>query len=56
MQDKDLIEILDMPRSTVSEWKKADNYRLLIYEILKSMDQDELKAKVEAIKLLKGLK
>lgn len=56
MQDIELKEILKMPSSTISEWKKAENYRLVIYELLKSMDKDELKAKVEAIKLLKGLK
>ncbi len=55
MQDVELKDILNMPSSTISEWKKADNYRLIIYEILKNMPKEELQKKVEAIKTLKGI-
>jgi len=56
MQDKELKEILTIPSSTISEWKKANNYRVVIYELLKSIPKEDLEKRVEAIKLLKGLK
>jgi len=56
MQDIELKDILTIPSSTISEWKKADNYRAVLYELLINMDKEELSKKVEAIKLLKNLK
>ncbi len=56
MQDKDLAKLIGIPTSTLSEWKKAGNYRVIVYEILKSTNEEELKKRVEAIKLLKGIK
>ena len=55
MQDKELAKLIGMPTSTLSEWKKAKNYRIVLYELLKSLNVEELKKKVEAIKLLKGI-
>jgi len=56
MQDIELAKYLNMPTSTLSEWKKSDNYRIVVYELLKTMEKEELIKKVEAIKLLKNLK
>lgn len=56
MQDKEIIEILGMPKGTIQDWKKANNYRTLIYELIKNMDKEELEKRVEAIKLLRGIK
>lgn len=58
MKDTELTELLKIPSSTISDWKKHDmeNYRRLVYELLKSYDKEELQKRVEAIKLLKGIK
>lgn len=56
MKDLELSKILNIPSTTIRDWKKTntDNYRRLIYEILINMNEEELEQKVEAIKLLKG--
>lgn len=58
MKDTELIKILNIPSSTISDWKKTDedNWRKIIYELLKSYPKEELEKRVEAIKLLKGIK
>ncbi|NQY20846.1 MAG: hypothetical protein HRT40_05995 [Campylobacteraceae bacterium] len=56
MQDKDIINIVGLPKGTIQDWKKANNYRTIIYELISNMDKEELIKKVEAIKLLKGIK
>jgi len=58
MKNIELKEMLNIPIATLSDWKKkdGDNWRRLVYELLINMDKEELKKKVEAIKLLKGLK
>ncbi len=58
MTDKELSSILNISIQTLATWKKTntENYRKLIYEFLKSYSKEELEKKVEAIKLLKGIK
>lgn len=58
MKDTELNKILNIPTTTLSDWKKADvdNWRKIIYELLKSYTKEELEKRVEAIKLLKGIK
>lgn len=56
MKDTELNQIFDIPISTLSEWKKKDSKRNLLYEFLKSFNSDDLKKRIEAIKLLKGIK
>ena len=58
MKDTELIKILNIPSSTISDWKKTDedNWRKIIYELLKSYPKEELEKRIEAIKLLKGIK
>lgn len=55
MQDKEMIEIIGIPKATIADWKTSNNYRQIIYEILKNMPKEELQKKVEAIKTLKGI-
>lgn len=55
MQDKEINQILGIPITTMQNWKKSGDYKLVLYELLKSMDKEELQRKVEAIKLLKGM-
>ena len=56
MKDTDLTRILDIPSATLSDWKKDTSKRKLLYEFLKSFSKEELEKRVEAIKLLKGIK
>lgn len=56
MKDTEISKILNIPLTTIRDWKKANNYRTLIYELIKNMDKEELEKRVEAIKLLKGIK
>ncbi|MCT7911651.1 hypothetical protein N5912_07405 [Arcobacter lacus] len=58
MTDKELSSILNISIQTLATWKKTDtnNYRRLVYELIKNMDKEELEKRVEAIKLLKGIK
>jgi uncharacterized protein YjcR len=58
MKDTELNKILGISVQTLQDWKKRDpdNYRRLIYELLSSYSKEELEKRVEAIKLLKGIK
>jgi len=56
MKDTELNKIIGIPIGTIQEWKRSESFRRLLYELLSTMDKDELQNKVEAIKLLKGLK
>ena len=51
MQDKELSKILGIPKTTISDWKKSNNYRKLIYELLKSLNKDSLEERVEATQI-----
>ena len=55
MKDTELSRIIGIPISTIQEWKRSDSFRKLLYELLSTMDKEELSKKVEAVKLLKGL-
>ncbi len=56
MKDSDLTRILGIPSATLSDWKKPESKRKLLYEFLKSFSIEELEKRAEAIKLLKGIK
>lgn len=56
MKDTELNAILGIPIPTIQLWKKSDSFRRLLYELLSTMTKEELEKKVEAIKLLKGIK
>jgi len=56
MKDTELSKLIGIPIPTLQNWKKSDNFRKLLYELLSTMDKEELEKRVEAIKLLKGLK
>jgi len=57
MKDTEITNIINIPASTLSDWKIKDvsNWRKIIYELLSNTDKEELIKKVEAIRLLKGL-
>ena len=56
MKDTEISKIINIPITTLRDWKKTeeDNYRKIIYDLLKSFPQEELEKRIEAIKLLKG--
>lgn len=56
MKDTELSKLLEIPISTLSEWKKNEHKRKILYELIKNMDKEELEERVKAIKLLKGIK
>jgi hypothetical protein len=58
MNDKKICELFNIPQSTLNNWKsgKSGEGKKLLYEFLKSFSKEELEKRVEAIKLLKGIK
>lgn len=46
-QDKEITDILGIPRLTIHSWKRGNSYTKLLYSILKRMSATELKAKKE---------
>lgn len=46
-QDKEITEILGIPRLTLHSWKTGSSYTRLLYSILKRMSASELRAKKE---------
>ncbi|NQY22852.1 MAG: hypothetical protein HRT41_02380 [Campylobacteraceae bacterium] len=58
MKDTELNRIINIPTTTLSDWKKkdTDNWRKITYELLQSYTKEELEKRVDAIKLLKGIK
>ena len=58
MKDTELNRIINIPTTTLSDWKKkdTDNWRKITYELLQSYTKEELEKRVVAIKLLKGIK
>lgn len=54
MKDTELSKILDLPISTLSEWKKDTSKRKLLYDFLKSFEPEDIEKRLTAIKLLKG--
>ncbi|WP_257397212.1 hypothetical protein [Campylobacter lari] len=43
IKDTELSKITGMPLATIKSWKKKEDYRLSIYNMLKSKSKDELK-------------
>jgi len=58
MNDKQICELFGISPSTLNNWKseKSGDGKKLLYEFLKSFSKEELEKRVEAIKLLKGIK
>lgn len=58
MKDTELSKLINIPITTIRDWKKTDNdnYRKLIYELLKGYNKEELEKRIDAIKLIKGIK
>ena len=47
LEDTDLYKILDIPISTIQDWKKSHSYREKIYDILISMTKEEILQKIK---------
>ena len=43
MKDIDIVRILKIPPATLTRWKKADDFRSVLYRIVKSMSEEELR-------------
>jgi len=56
MKKTELSKIINIPTSTLTDWEKTESKRHLVYELLQSFTKEELEKRIEAIKLLKGLK
>ena len=56
MKKTELSKIIDVPTSTLTDWENKESKRHLVYEIFQSFTKEELEKRVEAIKLLKGIK
>ena len=56
MKDTEISNIIGISISTLQDWKRSDSFRKLLYELLSTMDREELIKKVEAVKLLKNIK
>ncbi|MDD3770288.1 MAG: hypothetical protein PHV10_06750 [Sulfuricurvum sp.] len=50
MKDTDLSNITGIPLQTIKEWKKSDNYRRDVYELLKELPEEFIKDKLKSIK------
>ena len=55
MKDTELHQIIGIPVQTLQDWKRSDSFRKLLYELLSTMDKEDLQKRVEAVKLLKGI-
>lgn len=55
ISDNKLSILLEIPKTTISDWKKTDNYRNRLYWFLKSMTEDEIKEYKEKSKEFKNL-
>ena len=44
MQDKELNNIIGIPLRTLNDWKKSQNYRKIMYEVLKGLPQDYIES------------
>jgi len=42
ISDNQLTVLLDIPQSTLRDWKKADNYKNHLYWFLKSIHKEEI--------------
>jgi formate dehydrogenase maturation protein FdhE len=50
MKDIEIFQNIGVPLQTLQLWKKSDNYRKLLYELLKNMPKDyieEIKKRVD---------
>ena len=56
IKDTEISRMLNIPVQTISDWKKKDSNRKMLYDFLKSFTKEELEKRVEAIKLLRGMK
>lgn len=54
IKDTEISKMLNIPVQTISDWKKPTSQRKDLYDFLKSFDKEDMKKRVEAIKLLKG--
>lgn len=55
MKDTELNELLNIPISTLSEWKKEDSNRRQLYEFLKSFSKEDIEKRLEAIRTLREI-
>jgi len=53
VSDMDLVRLLGLPNTTSRDWKKRDDYRKKIYDLLKSFSYDELQERLEQIESVK---
>jgi hypothetical protein len=47
MKDIDIVRIIDIPPATLTRWKKAGDFRKILYTIVKSMSKEELKQYIQ---------
>ncbi|HEX5330632.1 hypothetical protein [Sulfuricurvum sp.] len=50
MKDTELSNITGIPLQTIKEWKKSDNYRKDIYELLQELPERFIKETLKSIK------
>lgn len=50
MKDTELSNITGIPLQTIKIWKKSDNYRRDVYELLKELPEEFIKDKLKSIK------
>jgi len=57
LQDKELNKIIGIPLRTLNDWKKSENYRRVLYEVLKGLPSkylESVKKKLEEEDKLKN--
>ena len=47
ISDVKIHKIVGIPITTIQDWKKRDDYRKKLYEMIKDMSEEELKKRVQ---------
>lgn len=55
MKDTELSKLLNIPISTLMDWKKVGRKRKSLYDFLKSFSKEDMEKRLEAIKTLQGI-
>ncbi len=49
ISDAELYRLIGLPVTTARDWKKRDDYRKVIYELIKNMSKEEIKRRLKKI-------